>query len=79
MELNTAFHFKGQITPGSTVILFPGKPFRLSEQFNGSPADLPKYENSCCLEESTHPSDQVCDSHGDGSLVLMRNGNSNKW
>lgn len=75
MELNTAFHFKGQITPGSTVILFPGKPFGLSEQFNVFPADLPKYENSRCLEESTHPSDQVCDSHVDGALALMTNGN----
>ena len=75
MELNTVFHFKGQITPGLTVILFPGKPFRLSEQFNVLRADLPKYENSHCLEASTHPSDQVCDSHVDGALVLMRNGN----
>lgn len=72
MELNIAFHFKGQITPGSTVILLPVKSFKLSEQFNVFSTESPKYENSRCPEQNAHPGDQVCDSHVDGPLVLMR-------
>lgn len=58
MELNIAFHFKGQIntTLGSTIIFLPVKSFKPSEQFNVFPAESSKYENSHCpSEQSNHP------------------------